>query len=746
MGRRLIALVVSLMAAFWLSLLHARADDGANQNSFDIGIIIDNRLNSETDAAKADVDALFKMFDRQMHIEHIMLFDRPTIEVVCDIFGCPGTIEPFNPFPPLLWQITREEQTRLVVYYIGDGRVEGLERQLLFARTDDKIPGDVVAFSVEKLHERLALAGPDLVVLLLDTGFAPRPMPCASEDPRLINDALLGVRRNYLQIAQDHWNHTANLELAATTPVQPSHCDRFDEVLEGIHEPLFTKFLLKGIVEAEADREPFGDDDGLIDLGEIEDYLDDRIKRAARFQWGRLQNVRAVGPRSRRLASVDRRDLSPENTDVIVRRNRPPDPGDDEDKAAPDAGGDQQGGGGANETRPKGPAARCRDDPSADGCHPCVLDPDGKACAERCQEDQGSDLCAKHLTSSTELARSPGGTASAAFASDLRAQACRWMADEISPYASALVRRVRGDTATSCAWAEDRSSVELGPVGKIFMPIAWRLGRSSAQDAVICLLDCDRAPPPSPSAPATGDHQVEAADVVTPEDRARDIASRSAFNLFVCNELHAPLPSYIGLSRWMPGPLVISEGLRAYFGCPPTVTGRKPPLSCTPELPGITIARCPPETVFAYRQNPLLADWLHRSLDLDLTIGGLEIQGLDVKKVDVSAPRYDICVLDKPRPKPKSKPKPKPPQPEPPKFELSVSKIRWMQMALTVDNRNPGPIDGTIGDMTRAAIQSWRQDNKSAGLRGDITEKEFQEIIRVFGERFHQIHGRVPSF
>lgn len=743
-GRYLAILLVSLISALWPGPVQAQADGATDDSSFDIGIIIDNRLDTKSEAARANIDALFKMFDQQMHIEHIMLFERPTIEVVCDIFGCPEEIEPFNPHPSMIWQITREEKTRLVVYYIGDGRVEGLERQLLFSRTDRKVAGDVVAFPVEWLHGSLERAEPDLAVLLLDTSFAPRPLPCASEDPRLIDDALLGVRRNYQQIARDHWNRTDGLELSATTPVQPPHCDRFDQVLEGIDEPLFTKFFLKGIVEAEADQGPFGDDDGRIDLGELKDYLDDRIKRAARFQWGRLQNVRAFGPRSRVLAVVDRRDLSKDNAAVIARRDRHPDPSADDDQgnAAPGASGDQEGGGGATDIKPKTPDARCREDPSRDDCHPCVLDPDGTDCAERCQEDQDSSLCAKYLISSAEITRSPAGVSGAIFAADMRSTACRWMADNISPYASVLVQRVKGDTAPACAWARDRTPVELGPIGQIFTPIAWRLGRSSAQDAAFCLLDCDGSPSTTAPAPALDDQQTDDDGFVTPDDRARDIASRSAFNLFICDVLHAPVPSYIGLSRWMPGPLIVSEGLRAYLGCPPLVTGRLQPQSCGPEMPKIEIVQCLPETVFAHRLDPLLADWLNRSLDLDLTIAGFDTSDLHVDRVDFSSPRYDICMLDKPRPQPRPLEDPLPI----PGIALSEGKVRWLQIALTVDNRAPGPIDGDIGAKTMRAIQSWRRDNSPDSQTGDITEDEFQAIIKAFGERFDQIHGRVPSF
>ncbi|MGI9419129.1 MAG: hypothetical protein ACR2RA_14965, partial [Geminicoccaceae bacterium] len=396
--RRLLLLVPVL--CIWSTLIPAspKAQTAEQDREFDIGIVIDNRPLPRSEAARADVDDLIAMIDRQMFIEHVMVFERPTIEVVCDVFGCPETIEPPSPYPPLLWQITRRKKARIVVYYIGDGRAEGLDRQLLFLQRN----GAVVGLSVDWLQAMLDEAEPDFAALMLDTAFAPRPLPCASEDPALIDDALLDSRRNYLRIARDRWNRDGNIELSATTPVQPSHCDRFDQVLESIEQPLFTKFLLKGVVDGEADGEPFGDEDGLIELGELAGYLDDRISRAARFQWGRRQNVRTAGSRSRALASVEPRDPRPETEDLIMRRNRAPaamartQPGqqspdrESQDGQSPDRRNNERDGDAG--PSPEAVEPRCGEDPTADDCHPCVLDPGGAACIEHCQEDTGSDF------------------------------------------------------------------------------------------------------------------------------------------------------------------------------------------------------------------------------------------------------------------------------------------------------------------------------------------------------------------
>ncbi|MGI9498411.1 MAG: hypothetical protein ACR2P3_00100, partial [Geminicoccaceae bacterium] len=493
-----------MISLVWPALSRAQT---ANGHPFDIGIIIDNRPLAANETARADVDALLTMLDRQMFIEHIMVFERPTIEVICDIFGCPGRVESDNLFPSLIWQITREEEARLFVYYLGGGRTEGLERQLLFKRQERSGPDDVAAFGVDWLHAKLKEAAPASVVLMLDTSFAPSPLPCLSEDPLVIGNALSSARRIYQRIMRDHRVPDDHFELAATTSAEPPLCDRFSQLLEEVDQPLFTKFILKGIVDGEADLEPFGDQDRLIDLGELTAYLDDHIRRTARFQWGRPQNVRAVGSQSRVLASVDGRALSKENTAFMKRRNRPPEP-DAEQKIVAATPEEKAGDDEPPETEPQSLAARCRDDPTAKDCHPCVLEPGSEACAEHCRQDGDSNLCASNLTSSTETGvATRAGTSGAPGvivvpgAEDEQADegigersaACRWVADNAAPYASTLVETISGDTAASCAWAMDRLAVERGPFAEVFTPVGWRLGRASFQDAVICLLDCGDA-------------------------------------------------------------------------------------------------------------------------------------------------------------------------------------------------------------------------------------------------------------
>ncbi|MEZ5933725.1 MAG: hypothetical protein R3F54_17595 [Alphaproteobacteria bacterium] len=771
MTPRRILLSIALLTAFWPALLQAQSGRGAApaDNSFDIGVIIDNRPLPQSDAARADIDALFTMLDRQMFFEHIMLFERPTIDVICDVFGCPQTIEPPSPFPPLLWQITRESEARLFVYYIGDGRVEGVERQLLFLRRDTSPNRDVVGFPVDWLHRELEEASPQSAVVMLDTSFAPMRLTCAGDEAEL-EAALSSIRRTYQTIARDRWRAAGTLELSATTPVQAPLCDRFDQMLEGMQQPLFTKYLLKGIIDGAADREPYGDEDRLIDLGELTGYLDDQIDRAARFQWGRSQHVRAVGASSKVLASVDPRSLRARNAALLERRHRPPEIAEDEEEAQDD---EAPAAAATRDDEPEPPKAeqrfldlttRCRNDPSADGCHPCVLDPGGLACAERCQESADSDLCAPYLTSAMNDAEggregSPEGGGVIAVVVDETpddagdpSASCRLAIKHVSPYASVLVERIRGDTAPVCAWAADRSRLELGPFAKLFTPVAWRLGRSTVQDAVLCLLDCERraAPAESPAAdpfdpPASQPtalplQQPRQALVTTPEN----MPEPHAFHREICDQLGEPLPPYIGLPRWMPGTLLVSEGLRTVYGCQLPET---PPLLPVP----IVVAIEPPPAappLPAQDQTPLAGE-------IDDRLGDLPSYSADIGEGTDGAAPLPVTDLADATPPTESDLAAEPPPDENQEVEVitveqplavTTSKVRWLQTALTVDNYNPGPIDGVLGPKTMAAVGSWRRDNDRGGQAGALTEAEFRAIVEDFAHQFGQMHERAQSF
>lgn len=807
----LILILTVFLVAFRSELLSAQAPQ---KGTFDIAIIIENRTLPNGDTPKNAPDAqgkhaqdlarrsgaavreeirqLFEMVDRQMFFEHVILLDRPTIKVICDIFGCPDDIEPPNPFPPLLWQITRKEEARLFIYYIGNGRVEGLERQLLFRRTDDSnalIRGDVVPYSVEWLHDMLDVAQAEQTLVMFDTSFAPKPLPCASEDPHLINESLNRVRRIYQRVARDHWNLTDNIELSATTPVQPPHCDYFGEVLFKTQEPLFTKLLLKGIVDGEADD----DGDELIDLGELADYLDDRINRAARFQWGRRQNVRLVGARSQALASTLKRDLRVWNQTILERPERRSEgeqemvdkrSGQEEEpsinleetaKSPKELSDEETGEERALARDPKEPSlqvspaelkARCEADPTSPDCfHPCVTYPEGQACTDLCKgghcetsgvrSDKQDDLTPPRtpLPSQEPASSRPQDKEKLNdnHSSGKSSPICRFAADNISPYVGRLVERVVGQDGqlAACTWTKGNGEIVLEgrwaslDVGwRVFQPMLWyftqSLLRPVIQDGTHCALNCDEitqsSSEPLADEPFKNDCRFE--HDVTIEERARCIAAMPAFDRFICDVMHEPMPFYIGIPRWMPGTLTISEFLRSNVGCPVEITGP---------------AGCRPGTIPLAEVEALRGSWPALNAALIVDVGGESIHYLDFlrAKHDVEPASVDVgeaCVLVKPH-----MPKPKPVTLEMPNnqderggFPDTTGNIRKLQMALTVDNYNPGPIDGDLGGKTLRAVDDWRLDNDRPEHRGKafVSDSEFQAIMKSFGCRFGQVMAR----
>ncbi|MGI9433337.1 MAG: hypothetical protein ACR2Q4_00635, partial [Geminicoccaceae bacterium] len=291
-----------------------RDPNHVDKHGNDIAVIIDNREHARQPAAREDVDALEAMLDRHLFADHIIKLERPSYPLICDIFGgCQEKKDDDDPWPPLLAQIVHGKQSRLYVYYLGPARLEGLERQLLFRRLqnpEDSRPGDVLAYPIERLHEQLAATNPRSTLVMMDVSLATRVLPCASEDPVLIDATMDSVRRNYQTLLQRRPPPRGAMELFAASPTEAAHCDRFDQLKEAVDRPLFTKFLLKAVVEGLANQAPFGDGSNRIELGEIEAYTGDKIQRAVQFQWGRRQTVWGRGSSTQPIAMVKPRSLT----------------------------------------------------------------------------------------------------------------------------------------------------------------------------------------------------------------------------------------------------------------------------------------------------------------------------------------------------------------------------------------------------------------------------------------------------
>ena len=203
--------------------------------------------------------------------------------------------------------------------------------------------------------------------------------------------------------------------------------------------------------------------------------------------------------------------------------------------------------------------------------------------------------------------------------------------------------------------------------------------------------------------PITTDQDVQ-------EESTTPTEPRSALHREICDEYQDPLPPYIGLPRWMPGTLLISELLRADWGCDP------------PVITGATTFKRPP-----YFEKGLPAPvWT-----VPTRFGMPAPVPLPVprKRRFAMPPPVNLDEIE-----------------ERPQFKPTVSQIRWLQSALTLGNFDPGPIDGTIGGQTDLALERWRDARLKGNVIGGLTKPEFDQIILEFGHLFDQVEPNASLY
>ena len=679
----------------------------ADPNGYDIAFIIDNREIAGSPSAKEDVRALTDMLDRHMFVEHIVRLDRPSFALICDIFGgCPNEIG--QPWPSLISQIADPGRSRLYVYYLGPGRLEGRQRQFLF----EDGPGRARAYAVGWLHKQLENAKPKSALLMMDTSFSPRPMPCASDDPALIDETMKVFQENYARLMEGRTLPTGLAELSATMPAEPSHCDRYELTIDDVERPLFTKFLLKGVVEGLADREPFGDEDGNVELGELAAYAREKIRRAVQFQWGRRQTVWRVGPSNRAIARVrprartwkEKKERKVEITKPEPQPSKKPPEKQAEAKARP---------------APKASTDKEEDKPLAR--HVCDLGADNEACIAFCAENPDDFRCP--FIGVAICQDEPVSDACPCVSNDPRPDCagsdswCRWSADTLGGATEMLVNIKGGGPDQTCDWAtRDESEIEDGALWDLFAPIGWRLVRPLFRPMIACALNCQGRAGPIAATGDVGDVLIvdtgSAEDMLRLEAATRDRSPgppepieplpRTAFQDEICDD---SLPPYIGLPRWMAGTLAISQVLRFFSNCE------------APEKLDRFTQKLPPPVIL--------------------------VKAPPIESLRVIAP--PSRGMPPPIELPPLRPRVTAPPPQPP-FEPTPNQIRWLQSALILGNHNPGPIDGMIGDKTNAAIRSWREEKGITPLEGALTEAEFIEIIRELGEKFDQVTPGAPRY
>ncbi len=674
----------------------------AGDNGYDIGIIIDNRDNADTFAAQRDVDAIEAMMRQHMLAEHIVTLAQPSLDIICDIFGgCPH--EARHLWPPLLAQVVHRQKSRLYVYYLGPGRIEGVQRQLLFRTNDRTKSRPNQPYAVGWLHKQLEKTLPKSSLVLMETSFAPRALPCASEDPQLINGTLETVHRNYVGLMRGRTLPSGMAELSATQPGLATHCDRFELTADGVERPIFTKFLLKGIVDGEADQDPFGDENGKIDLGELADYVKDRIERAIQFEWGRSQMVWQIGSYGFRLANV--RASNPvqvlaEPTEAVPQSATP-----------------------SNDTETD--PSWCERNPHDEACHRCDQDPTGRACQTYCDLHPEQFLCTEVCVDQAISEACP------CTVDDPRADCarswCQWSANELGTGVSSTFELLGFDRREACDWVR-RDASESSWFLQVLSPIGIKLFWARIEETTTCSLNCDSPPPqaeqpqPARQQPAqpdtTSPPEPEAVTAIEPveheppppepteqprrkkEETPLVIEERTALHNEICDDLDEPVPPYISLPRWMPGTLIISEALRLSWGCvPPVVDAAKENVKRFPH-----IEEKPPLPV--WRQRPF-ATPPPTTLPVPIAM----------------PPPVALPPIDRSR-----------------QFKPSVSQVRWLQSALTIMDFDPGPIDGHIGEKTKEALERWREAYPVVGnVTGDLNKDEFDLIIKQYGERFDRV-------
>ncbi len=666
----------------------------ADPNGYDIAFVIDNREIAGTPSALEDVKAISDLLDRHMLADHIVRLERPSFQVICDIFGgCPS--EASHVWPSLIAQITDRGRSRLFVYYLGPARIEGLERQWLFHSHGEKTSRPTNAYAVGWLHKQMEKTGPKSALLMMESSFAPRPLPCVSEDPVLIDATMKTIRRNYAALMHGRTLPEGFAELSATRPVQAPHCDRFELTSRGTERPLFTKFLLKGIVEGEADKEPFGNGNGSVTLGELAGYVNDRIERAVQFQWGRQQAVWRVGPESRPIANIKPR--APVQEVMTI---------DSPARAA------------------RTGKAYCERNPQAAGCHVCERNPMGRACKAFCRQQPDNFFCAAFVCTDQEVSEACPCTAG-----DLRPGCatgwCQWSEEELGPSAEWLLDVIGIQRKSVCTWVgNDVIDAEPNVFWQLFTPIIWRLAQPYIEPRIACLLGCAglsaqayRAsgglrPKEEIAQPKT--KKIEQANSISTTrmqavhaDKSGVSPPRTAFHLEVCDEFHEPLPPYIAIPRWMPGTLMISEMLRSSYGCEPAVIGSRGLLK---RQPGYASGLPPPVWVYPPR------------FAMPPPLPALPLVPFERPPAVALGPGAIAA------------------------FKPTVSQIRWLQSALTLRNFSPGPIDGTIGPETKAAIRRWRRAGPAGNVASKLTKAEFEEIVIEFGNLFDQVYPNAPLY
>jgi formylglycine-generating enzyme required for sulfatase activity len=188
-----------------------------------------------------------------------------------------------------LWRyLDPKGRSDITVFYSGHG-VPGLKDKrgyLLPVDADAETP-EINGFSVDTLLGNLGKLKTKSLTVFLDA--------CFSGDSQ---KGMLVRATSGITIAPKLPNSSSGMTII--TAAQGDQVASWD--LKAKHG-LFTKHLLDALY-GKADGDEYGNGDGKVALGEVREYLDDRMTRAARRQFGRNQNVWAKGDNGTVMAKV----------------------------------------------------------------------------------------------------------------------------------------------------------------------------------------------------------------------------------------------------------------------------------------------------------------------------------------------------------------------------------------------------------------------------------------------------------
>jgi formylglycine-generating enzyme required for sulfatase activity len=188
-----------------------------------------------------------------------------------------------------LWRyLDPNGKSDVTVFYSGHG-VPGLKDRrgyLLPVDANAETP-EINGFSVDTLLKNLGKLEAKSITVFLDT--------CFSGDSQ---SGSLVRSTSGITIAPKLPNQSSRMTVI--TAAQSDQVASWD--LKAKHG-LFTKHLLDALY-GEADKKKYGNGDGKVVLGEVKMYLDDRMTRAARRQYGRHQRVWVRGENGALLSEV----------------------------------------------------------------------------------------------------------------------------------------------------------------------------------------------------------------------------------------------------------------------------------------------------------------------------------------------------------------------------------------------------------------------------------------------------------